>query len=40
MDGKNFVKVQDFTFKSTVIGSISTFYFKPVYAKFIRIVVK
>ena len=40
MNGKNFIKVQDFSFESTVIGSISTFYFKPVEARFIRIVVK
>lgn len=39
MDGKNFISVQDFSFESVVVGSIVTFYFKPVYAKAIRLVV-
>lgn len=40
LDGQNFLKVDDFSFSSVVIGTVSTFYFKPVYAQFIRLVVK
>lgn len=40
MDGKTFLKIDDFSFNSVVIGAVSTFYFKPVYAQAIRIVVK
>ena len=40
MDGKNFIRVQDFYINDITAGSISTFYFKPVYARAIRIVVK
>lgn len=40
MDGQNFLKVDDFSFRNVAIGTVSTFYFKPVYAQFIRLVVK
>ena len=40
MNGQSYTRVQDFTCQNIAIGSISTFYFKPVYARFIRIVVK
>lgn len=40
MDGKRFIAVQDFTFDSIVIGSVTTFYFKAVEAKYIRLVVR
>ena len=40
MDGTNFLKIDDFSFSSVVVGSISTFYFKPVYGQYIRLVVK
>ena len=39
-DGRNFKEVQQFKVHSAVAGSVATYYFKPVYAKFIRIVVK
>jgi hypothetical protein len=40
MDGSNFLKIDDFSLSSIVVGSISTFYFKPVYGQYIRLVVK
>jgi hypothetical protein len=40
MDGVNFIKVQDFSFDTVVANAILTFYFKPVYASHIRLVVK
>ena len=39
MDGKQFIKVQDFSFQTVSVNSITTFYFKAVYARAIRIVV-
>jgi hypothetical protein len=40
MDGRSFTSIGDFSLNGVIIGSVKTFYFKPVYAKFIRIVVK
>ena len=40
MDGSSYTKIQDFTISSITVGAISTFYFKAVNAKFIRLVVK
>ena len=40
MDGQNYILIGEFTMADSAINSIITFYFKPVYAKFIRLVVK
>jgi hypothetical protein len=40
MDGFFYTKIQEFSISSITIGAISTFYFKAVHAKFIRLVVK
>jgi len=40
MDGQSYIQIGEFSMKDSVINSIITFYFKPVYAKFIRLVVK
>jgi hypothetical protein len=40
MDGQNYILIGEFTLAESAINSIITFYFKPVYAKFIRLVVK
>jgi hypothetical protein len=40
MDGHNYIKINDFSFSSVVIGTITTFRFKPVYALSIRLVVQ
>ena len=37
MDGQNFLKIDEFSFSSIIIGAVSTFYFKPVYAQFEQI---
>jgi hypothetical protein len=40
MDGQSYTKIDDFKLSASAINSIVTFYFKPVYAKYIRLVVK
>ena len=38
-NGKEFTKIKDFKLEDATVGSVKTFYFYPVYAKYIRIVV-
>ena len=40
MDGQNYIQIGEYSLSASAINSIVTFYFKPVYAKFIRLVVK
>jgi hypothetical protein len=40
MDGVVFTQIGDYDLNGVVIGSVKTFYFTPVYAKFIRLVIK
>jgi hypothetical protein len=40
MDGQSYFQIGEFSMADTAINSIITFYFKPVNAKFIRLVVK
>ena len=39
MDGQNYLKIDSFTLSGHSVGTIATFYFKPVYALSIRLVV-
>lgn len=40
LDGSQFIQMGSFSLSGVIIGSVKTFYFTPVYAKYIRIVVK
>lgn len=40
LDGKNFITIGDFSLQGIFLNVATTFYFKPVDAYFIRIVVK
>ena len=40
LDGSQFIQMGSFSLSGAIIGAVKTIYFTPVYAKYIRIVVK